>query len=367
MLQKPAFIFGSTPEEYAPEPVPTMTEWRQLWASWTAVTLGMIPNEKLLSKPIDLRNPCIFYLGHIPTFLDSLISRSTGKDPTEPLDYQRIFQRGIDPDVENPDQCHSHSEVPNSWPELEEILEYQSWVRERIEGLYKDNSAGHQPMVVQRALWLGFEHEAMHLETLLYMLVQSDATLPPPGAIIPDFHSGRTWERRLDATKGDAWVKIPDTTLEVGINDLEEPENSKAHFFGWDNEKPVRKDVKVAAFHARAFPITNEEYAGYLAAKSIETIPVSWARSGEESGKNNSIADLMETVHIKSVFGLVPLKLALDWPVMASYDELEGCALWMNARIPTADEVRAIYYHAELDATKVIEKKESRKIDAVNG
>jgi len=368
MLQKPSFTFGTTPEEYTPEPTPTIQEWRELWASWTVVTLEMIPRDQLLSKPIDLRNPCIFYLGHIPTFLDSLIARATGKEPTEPRHYQRIFQRGIDPDVENPDQCHSHSEIPASWPELNGILEYQSKVRARTEELYKGGSASHQPMAVQRVLWLGFEHEAMHLETLLYMLVQSNTTLPPPNTILPDFASGRTWERKLDAPKESTWVKIPETILDVGMNDCEEPENPEPHFFGWDNEKPVRKDVKVASFHTRVFPITNEEYAKYLAAKSSGTIPASWAKDdGGGAGEKADISKLMDSVYIRTVFGLVPLEFALDWPVMASYDELDGCARWMDARIPTADEVRAIYQHAELDASKSAEKKQSKKIDAVNG
>jgi len=367
MLQKPSFVFPTAPEEYAPEPAPTMEEWHQLWTAWTNVTLGMIPKDQLLSKPIDLRNPCIFYLGHIPTFLDSLIARATGEEPTQPRHYQSIFQRGIDPDVEDPSQCHPHSETPASWPELNGILDYQSKVRARAEELYKDGSAAHQPMVVQRVLWLGFEHEAMHLETLLYMLVQSNATLPPPDVITPDFVSGRTWERRLDAPKGNAWVKIPETTLDIGMNDPEEPEDSEPRFFGWDNEKPVQKNVKVASFRARAFPITNEEYAKYLTAKSSDTIPVSWTRDGSGTGETNGVSNLMETAHIKSFFGPIPLKLALDWPVMASYDELEGCARWMDARIPTAEEVRAIYQYAELDAAKGLEKKRSKMFDAVNG
>jgi hypothetical protein len=50
------------------KPVPSLSEWRELWASWDAVTRQMIPKEALNSKPIKLRNECIFYLGHIPTF-----------------------------------------------------------------------------------------------------------------------------------------------------------------------------------------------------------------------------------------------------------------------------------------------------------
>ena len=68
-------------------------------------------------KPIKLRNACIFYLGHIPTFLDiQLTNKTTGEPATEPAHYWDIFERGIDPDVDNPEMCHDHSEVPDEWP-----------------------------------------------------------------------------------------------------------------------------------------------------------------------------------------------------------------------------------------------------------
>lgn len=39
-------------------------------------TLSMIPADLLHSKPIDLRHICLFYLGHIPGFLDIHMSVS---------------------------------------------------------------------------------------------------------------------------------------------------------------------------------------------------------------------------------------------------------------------------------------------------
>jgi len=367
MLQNPSFVFGTNPEEYAPEPVPTMAEWRELWISWETVTLGMIPKDQLLSKPIDLRNPCIFYLGHIPTFLDVLLIRATKCDPTEPKYFLDIFQRGIDPDVDDPTQCHKHSDIPESWPELDEILHYQNRVRQRVEGLYRKGSAMHQTPDVQRALWMAFEHEAMHLETLLYMLLQSDTTLPPPGTIIPDFASGRTWEKRKDAPKGNSWVNIPEITLDVGMVDPEDPENPNPHFFGWDNEKPVQKNVKVPPFCVRAYPITNGEYAKYLEGQSSDNIPVSWTIKDVQTAINGgNKSSFKDKIYVKTVFGPVPLKLAMDWPVMASYDELAGCAKWMNSRIPTAEEVSAVYRYAE-ETDLAVEKKLTKKIDAVNG
>ena len=33
--------------------------------------------------------------------------------------FDEIFDRGIDPDVDDPTQCHAHPEVPDAWPSLD--------------------------------------------------------------------------------------------------------------------------------------------------------------------------------------------------------------------------------------------------------
>lgn len=175
LLTKQNMIFDSDPAVYAGTPVPTLDDWKSLWETWDTVTRGMIPDEELLEKPIKLRNACIFYLGHIPTFMDIQLTKTTKLPPCEPSYYSQIFERGIDPDVDNPEHCHAHSEIPDEWPPLQEILAYQDQVRAKVERLIKGQDI---PRHIGRALWIGFEHEIMHLETLLYMLLQSDKTLP---------------------------------------------------------------------------------------------------------------------------------------------------------------------------------------------
>jgi L-histidine Nalpha-methyltransferase / hercynylcysteine S-oxide synthase len=138
MLQKTKMSFSSTPSIYAATPLPSVEDWESLWTVWDIVTRGMLPHEELQDKPIKLRNACIFYLGHIPTFLDIQLTKTTGQPPTDPAAYYAIFERGIDPDVDNPEQCHSHSEIPAEWPPLEEIVAYQGRVRSRVKTLYKD-------------------------------------------------------------------------------------------------------------------------------------------------------------------------------------------------------------------------------------
>jgi len=71
---------------------------------------------------------------------------------------------------------------------------------------------------------------------------------------------------------------------------------------------------------------------------------------------------------VRTVFGPVPLKYALDWPVFASYDELAGCASWMGGRIPTVEETRSIYSYVDMQRLAVSDgnSKLTRKVPAVN-
>lgn len=160
VLSSPSFSFPLDPVSYAAQPVPSLKEYQQLWAAWDTVTRNMIPKDELLSKPIKLRNCYLFYLGHIPTFLDIYVTKATLGSPTHPAFYTQIFERGIDPDVDNPEICHAHSEIPDTWPPLDEILAFQDRVRQRVSLLYK-NDVIEKNALLGRCLWLAFEHEGV--------------------------------------------------------------------------------------------------------------------------------------------------------------------------------------------------------------
>lgn len=340
----------------------------------------MIPEEGLLSKPIKLRNVCIFYLGHIPTFLDIHLTRATEGSPTEPAFFQKIFERGIDPDVEHPEVCHDHSEIPDTWPPYNDILKFQARVRERTHSLYSSGAA-ESDYRVSRALWLGFEHEAMHLETLLYMLIQSERVLPPPGTVTPDFEA-LARQSEILAVENE-WFTIPKSEVTTGLNDPDH-EAGTERYFGWDTEKP-RRSLRVDSFRAKARPITNGEYAEYLLKTGKTSIPASWcdgtsSTAGKEpslkrdsviNGSANGLSHVSHNLtsgkYVKTVFGMVPLDHALNWPVIASYDELAGCAQWMGGRIPTIEETRSIYNFVERSKSQAFEKALGNTIPAVNG
>src|SRR5437667_12043078 len=102
--------------------------------------------------------------------------------------------------------------------------------------------------------------------------------------------------------------------------------------------------------------------------EEVEILPASWAvigdgpkaldsftkgsellRNGNSNGRGNGRnggnslpPSFLEGKAVRTVYGLVPLKFALDWPIFASYDELSTCAAWMGGRIPTFEETPSI-------------------------
>ncbi|KAG0173664.1 hypothetical protein DFQ30_007286 [Apophysomyces sp. BC1015] len=351
-------LVNITGSRHWPESVPTLHEWQQLWRAWDVVTKTVMdPETMLFERPIALRHPFIFYLGHIPAFLDIQMCRNhvgSAEDANVPADFAHIFERGMDPDMENPTKCHAHSIVPEAdkdWPSLESILRYQENVRNKVQRLLlqweADGCEASEWMTLPgrrrqcRVLWMCFEHEAMHIETLLYMLMQSPNICPPKDVCVP------AWKMALDNRRVDTQVyahqvKQHDRCLEpsptvpvlagtvrLGHDDDEEQDARGSQVeFGWDNERPSR-EVRVGGFEIQTRPVTNGEYLAYLqATNKLDALPKSWGRLDNK------------TVGVHTVYGLCPLSYAMHWPVQVSYNEAEQYAQHHRMRLPTEPELQ---------------------------
>ncbi|KAF9426949.1 hypothetical protein BGZ94_005742 [Podila epigama] len=361
LVRKSPFYFKSSDLS---EPLPSEQEWVELWKSWDVVTMSMIQHPSmLLEKPIALRHPFIFYLGHIPVFLDNQLSRALGEDVLGPAYFSQIFERGIDPDVDDPTKCHAHSEVPDTWPEVDSIVDFRDRVRARLQRVLSDSVKYPMTRRLARVLFMAFEHEAMHLETLIYMLVQSPNTRPPPGVPAP-WAEGALDELHpmelssLQTQTPAVWIGIDPTTLDrnvlsLGQNDLESADlDTKRQDlispFGWDNEHPLTEptlEQLPKAFKIQSRQVTNGEYLLYLEATGGlakgSRCPESWSVKG----------DSRETVFVKSAYGLVPMHIAQEWPVSCSNVEANGYVAWKQEQaqhpvrysIPTEHELSIVF------------------------
>ncbi|CUA75117.1 Meiotically up-regulated gene 158 protein [Schizosaccharomyces pombe 972h-] [Rhizoctonia solani] len=324
--------------------VPTRREWAEAWKAWDAITIGMIPQEMLHQKPIDLRHKCLFYLGHIPAFLDIHLTRLLNEKHTEPEYFKNIFERGIDPHVDDPTQIHPHSEVPEKdeeWPSLKEILSFRDRVRARLMKLYDDVESGKRVLTrtIGRVLWMTFEHEVSHAETLLYMLIQrAGSGTVPPATIVPDWETlGKEWDTEVRAkSNAPALVRIGPSEVTIGHDDFEAEDASapegweSSYEFGWDNEHPKRS-VSIGSVDVSTRPITNGDYRAFLLKQSRlgdSDLPASWVRVDNQ-------------VRVRTLYGPVDFDVAKHWPLAASYNEIADYAQAQGGRLPTEAELLA--------------------------
>lgn len=157
------------------------------------------------------------------------------------------------------------------------------------------------------------------------------------------------------------WFSIPAQTFRIGFDDPESDTGSN-RYFAWDNEREPYS-VSTTAFEAQARPVSNEEYAAYLVATKNKSVPSTWTVNPDSSlehanffvngaasqqiDNGDTLKQFISSHAIKTVYGPVALALALDWPLMSSYNEAEGYAGWAKARVPTLLEVRSIHEYAE--------------------
>ena len=233
-----------------------------------------------------------------------------------------------------------HSEVPQDeedWPTLEEILTFRDRVVQRLHDMYNQIASGQLQMSrkIGRVLWMTFEHQAMHAETILYMLAQSSLTLPPRMVTGP--HWQALAERWKSEQLANTVITVSAGSAKLGHNDLEADdvkfpteEGWEDHEFGWDNENPA-VEVPVQAFKIDALPVTNNDYLAFLKSKGInwddaQALPASWIQVDGEW-------------KIRSLYGPISFVVGGLWPLLASKLEIDAYAKSKGGRLPTEPEL----------------------------
>jgi hypothetical protein len=90
--------------------------------------------------PVSIGPHPTVYLGHIPVFADIHLSRYFDVATTEPRRFAEIFERGIDPYLDDPSKCNDHSPFPeqeNEWPSFEEVIVFRDKLRTRLTEVYE--------------------------------------------------------------------------------------------------------------------------------------------------------------------------------------------------------------------------------------
>jgi len=298
----------------------------------TRALFDLLDDAAYYERPIPLRNPVVFYEGHVPAFaVNTLIKRGLGA-PGVDEHLERIFARGIDPETEATAVARGNP----AWPGRDEVRTYV----EAADRLLAD-AIGHgdverddHPLLRDgQAVWAILEHEEMHQETLAYMWHQLPYALkrkPAHYVTAPPVLHGPPPPRE---------IRVPAGTCTLGTD--------AARFgFGWDNELPSRT-VGVDAFTIGAHDVTNAEYLEFVEAGGYRTArwwrPEDWAWVQEEGVGHPFFWEARDGGwHWRGMFEPVPLPGG--WPVYVTWAEASAYARWRGRRLPTeAEYIRAAY------------------------
>lgn len=282
----------------------------------------LIPGDAWLDRPIALRNPFVFYEGHLSAFAVNTLVKGALSRPGIDARLELLFERGIDPEAPGEDGAPQ-------WPTRECVAAYARAADAAIESALVAVARGDAPasplLDRNEAVYAIFEHEHMHHETLLYMLreVPAGRKRPPDGFPRPEIGGAPPAHRFVSIPAGKA-------TLGAGRNAIE---------FGWDNEFPeTTRDVP--AFSIDAFPVTNADFlefveaGGYRERSFWSEKDFEWVQGGVRHPHAWSLRD--GRWFCRAQFEDVPLPLA--WPVWVSRAEAAAYARFRGRGLPTEAE-----------------------------
>jgi ergothioneine biosynthesis protein EgtB len=293
-------------------------------------------------RPIQLRNPVVFYEGHLPAFaVNTLIKKGLGQ-PGIDEHLETIFARGIDPEAEADAVARGNPAWPNRGEVLAYVAEADRVLAQAITAAELDR-ADHPLLAGAQALWTILEHEEMHQETLAYIWHQA----PYAWKRKPEHYV--TVPPSLREAPKPTRIRIPAGTVTLGTTLLGPAEAGPyegADAFGWDNELPAH-EVDVDAFEIDTHDVTNAQFLEFVDAGGYRderwwtaddrvwlreanvTHPPFWERADDRW-------------FWKAMFERVPLPPT--WPVYVTWAEAQAFATWRNARLMSEAEFHRAAY-----------------------
>jgi len=280
------------------------------------------------------RHPMIFYFGHTAIFyINKLVASGGLKERINPH-FEELFAVGVD------EMTWDASSDSLRWPSVDEVREYRQKVRCLV-----DEMIMTLPMrlpITQSdplwAIWMGIEHERIHIETssVLHRQMPLESILPHADfPLCPIF--GDMVENSL--------VYFPASQVKLG-------KGSDDHgIYGWDNEYGTL-EVNVEEFQASKFLVSNGEFMDFVAANGYG-VSRWWDAEGLKylqirNAKCPPFWVLQEDGSYKYRSLSHEIDMPYNWPVEVNALEAEAFCRWKSAqdgesyRLPSEAEWRVM-------------------------
>ncbi|NMG76074.1 5-histidylcysteine sulfoxide synthase [Aromatoleum diolicum] len=310
---------------------------------WTLTELlfsGLQGEEAFYRPPYhQLRHPMLFYYCHPPALYVNKLRVAGLIDAPLNAYFERIFETGVDEM-----RWDDMSKNAMRWPAFDEAYAYRKTVYALVSDVianHPDLRDGHAPIDPSHPLWalfMGFEHERIHLETSSVLIRELPVrhVRRPEGwpRLHPDAHTPR--EANFPPRGG---IDYPEMELlPVAAARLQLGKPSDWPSYGWDNEYGKRQ-IETQPFRAGRNLVSNGEFYQFVAAggyrESRWWSPTGWAWRNFRNVKWPSfwVPDGpagSHRYHLRTLFEVIDMRW--DWPAEVNWHEARAYCNWLGER-----------------------------------
>lgn len=300
-----------------------------------------------------LRHPMIFYYCHpAALYINKLRVAGLIDAPLNPY-FERIFETGVDEM-----RWDDMSKNEMLWPSFDEAHRYRQQVYTTVRQLietHPDLADGHAPITMNHPLWalfMGFDHERIHIETSSVLIRELPVALVARPSAWPALHPSSQHETDFPPQPGRDYPVT--RLLDIAASQVRLGKPLDWPSFGWDNEYGERR-VAVQPFRVEEQLVSNGAFlefiqsGGYLERQW-------WTDAGWEwRGFRNSkwpcfwVPEGPAGLHryrLRTLFETIPLPW--NWPVEVNAHEAMAYCAWRSQRdgqpyrLPTEAEHAAL-------------------------
>lgn len=312
------------------------------WTLMETLFAGFKGEEPFYRPPVHgLRHPQIFYYGHTPClYVNKLRVAGVLGRPVNAY-FESIFEVGVDEMLW--DDMHKNDML---WPAVAEVHAYRKEVYKVVSDIIAthpslDDKGGAEPVTVtwdhpMWSLFMGFEHERIHLETSSVLFRETPVGLMQLPKGWPEAHpsASRKAARTTAPIEGadfprNELVAVAGRSVELG-----KPRDFPS--YGWDNEYGHRV-VEVPDFKASKYLVTNGDFWHFVASGGYRTErywsgdgwgwrryrnmkwPFFWVPDGPEGSMCFRLRTIFEHKDMQ-----------WDWPVDVNYHEARAYCAWKS-------------------------------------